>query len=61
MARDMVIRISEGVRRQFTQERFIAAEYDRAYSLTSMILFSFPHQQSDGCGKYFFTYLLTGR
>ena len=29
MARDMVIRISEGVRRQFTQERFIAAEYDR--------------------------------
>ena len=41
MARDMVIRISEGVRRQFTQERFIAAEYDRAYSLTSMILFFF--------------------
>ena len=30
MARDMVVRISEGVRRQFAQERFIEAEYDRA-------------------------------
>ena len=41
MARDMVVRISEGVRRQFAQERFIEAEYDRAYSLTSLILFFF--------------------
>ena len=41
MARDMVVRISEGVRRQFAQERYLEAEYDRAYSLTSLILFFF--------------------
>ena len=41
MARDMVVRISEGVKRQFAQERYLEAEYDRAYSLTSLILFFF--------------------
>ena len=31
MAIDMVVRISEGGRRQFAQERFIEAEYDRGF------------------------------
>lgn len=41
MAREMMVKISQGVRRQFVQDTACELEYKKTYSLTSLILLFF--------------------